>query len=140
MISRGIIAGIIATAVLSALMMMKTMMGVMPEFNVIGDWTKVLTMVGLSAGPAIAWVLHFALGAVWGVLFALIHQKLPGGYVVSGIIFGVIAWFGMMIGFMPIAGNGLFGLGISPMVTMATLVLHVIFGAALGFTYAKLVK
>jgi len=140
MILRGFIAGIIATVILSAIMMMKTMMGLMPEFNVISDWTSLLATVGVSAGPAIAWILHFALGGVWGVLFALIHHKLPGGYVVSGIIFGVIAWLGMMVGFMPIAGNGFFALSISPMVPMATLILHVIFGAVLGFSYSKLVR
>lgn len=44
----------------------------------------------------------------------------------------------MMIGFMPVAGNGVFALGISPMVTMATLVLHIFFGALLGYSYSKL--
>lgn len=140
MISRGIFAGLIATAVLSAVMVMKTMMGVMPQFNVISDWVGVLAVVGLSIAPAVAWILHFALGAVWGGLFSLLNHKLPGGYVVSGIIFGVLAWLGMMVGFMPIAGNGLFALGISPMVTMATFVLHILFGAVLGFSYSKLVR
>lgn len=34
-IMKGMIAGFVATAVLSALMIMKTMMGVMPELDVI---------------------------------------------------------------------------------------------------------
>ena len=138
MILRGITAGLVATIALSIIMIMKTMMGVMPAFNIIGDWTNTLATFGLLIGPPVAWILHFALGAVWGVLFALFHRQLPGGYVISGIIVGVLAWLGMMIGFMPIAGNGLFALGISPMVTMATLVLHILFGAVLGYTYSKL--
>lgn len=138
MIARGIIAGLVATIALSAIMIMKSMMGVMPAFNIIGDWTDALATFGLSVSPAIAWILHFALGAVWGVLFALFHRQLPGDYVLSGIVVGVLAWLGMMIGFMPLAGNGLFALGISPMVTMATLVLHIFFGAVLGYIYSKL--
>ncbi len=58
--------------------------------------------------------------------------------VVSGIVVGVLAWLGMMIGFMPVTGNGLFVLGISPMVTMATPIVHILFSAVLGYTYSKL--
>lgn len=138
MILRGIIAGIFATLALSIIMVMKAMMGVMPAFHIISDWTQAAGAIGLSISPVFAWVLHFALGALWGVLFALFHRRLPSGYAVSGIILGVLAWLGMMIGFMPVAGNGLFALGISPMVTMATLVLHIFFGAVLGLVYKAL--
>ena len=140
MISRGIIAGLVATFALSLIMMMKSSMGVMPAFDIISDWKNATAVFGISISSAIAWVLHFALGGLWGTLYASFHQRLPGGFVVSGIVVGVAAWLGMMIGFMPLAGNGLFALGISPMVTMATLVLHVFFGAVLGFTYSKLTE
>lgn len=138
MFLRGIFAGLIATIALSALMIIKAMMGVMPAFNVITDWTDALGAFGMSVTPAIAWILHFVLGAVWGVLFAMFHRQLPGGYVVSGIVVGVLAWLGMMIAFMPLAGNGLFALGIGPIVTMASLMLHIFFGAVLGYAYSKL--
>ena len=72
------------------------------------------------------------------MLFTLFHRELPGDHVVSGIVVGVLAWLGMMIGFMPVAGNDLFALSISPMVTKATLVLHILFDAVLGYTYSKL--
>ena len=140
MISRGIIAGLVATFALSLIMMIKSSMGVMPAFDIISDWKNATAVFGISISSAIAWVLHFALGGLWGALYAIVHQRLPGGFVVSGIVVGVAAWLGMMIGFMPLAGNGLFALGISPMVTMATLVLHVFFGAVLGFTYSKLTE
>lgn len=138
MISRGIIAGLFTTLALSIIMVMKAMMGVMPAFNIISDWTQAVRAVGLTISPVIAWVLHFTLGALWGVLFALFHRQLPGGPVVSGILVGVLAWLGMMVGFMPVAGNGVFALGIGPMVTMATLVLHLFFGAVLGLVYKVL--
>lgn len=46
----------------------------------------------------------------------------------------------MMIIVMPMAGAGLFGLNIGIMAPVATLILHLIFGAVLGYTYAKLLR
>jgi hypothetical protein len=43
----------------------------------------------------------------------------------------------MMIIFMPLAGHGLFALSLGPQATVATLVLHLIYGAVLGVAYAK---
>lgn len=129
----GIISGFVATAVLSALMVMKTMMGVMPELNAV----KMLAgMMGTSM--AMGWVAHFVIGTfVWGILFAALVNKLPGGTVVSAIIFSIGAWLLMMIGPMPMAGAGMFGMNMGIMAPVATLMLHVIFGIALGLTYKK---
>ena len=44
----------------------------------------------------------------------------------------------MMIVFMPIVGHGLFALGIGFPATVATLVLHLIYGAALGVSYDRM--
>ena len=53
------------------------------------------------------------------------------------LVFGALAWLAQMIFFMPLAGNGLFALSLGPQATVATLVLHLIYGAALGVAYAK---
>ena len=44
----------------------------------------------------------------------------------------------MMIVMMPMAGAGLFGLGLSMMTPVATLVLHIVFGLVLGGVYGLL--
>lgn len=136
----GVIAGLAATVVLSVIMIMKSVMGVLPEFNVIGDWVAVLSTFGLPASMPIGWIAHFVLGAVFGAAYAQFRGMLPGSDVVAGIAFGVAAWLGMMIAFMPLAGNGVFGMNIGMMVPVMTLVLHVIFGAVLGLVYGKLNK
>ncbi len=62
---KGMIAGFVATVVLSALMIMKAMMGVMPDLNPI---QMIADMLG--APPAIGWMMHFMIGtALWGTLF-----------------------------------------------------------------------
>jgi hypothetical protein len=81
---------------------------------------------------------HFALGTVaWGIIYAALQASLPGAPVVKGLIFGALAWLVMMIIFMPLAGHGLFALSLGPQATVATLVLHLIYGAVLGVAYAK---
>lgn len=138
--ARSMVAGFVATLVLSALMIMKGMMGIMPELDVIAMLGKMShDMMGMG-GPAIAWLLHFMIGTVlWGVLFAALYSVWPGNSpVAKGIALGVLAWLLMMIGPMPMAGAGLFGMKLGLMAPMMTLVLHIIYGAVLGLVFAKL--
>ncbi len=74
-----------------------------------------------------------------GGLFALIEQYLPGSSLwAKGIVLAVGAWLAMMIAVMPMAGAGFFGMNLGMVAPIMTLMLHVIFGAVLGGTYAAL--
>jgi hypothetical protein len=130
---KGMVAGFVATIVLSALMLMKTMMGVMPEINPI----KMISDM-LGEPPAIGWVMHFLIGTVlWGTLFAWLDPNIPGeGHWLKGILFAVGAWLVMMIVMMPMAGAGLFGSHLGIMAPVMTLILHGIYGLILGAVYA----
>lgn len=131
---KGAIAGFVATVVLSVLMIMKSMVGLMPELDVIAMLSEMM-----GGGPAMAWIIHFVIGTVmWGMGFALIVGSLPGSsLVMKGIVFGIGAWVLMMIAVMPMAGAGLFGLNIGIMAPVMTLMLHIIFGAVLGLVYGR---
>lgn len=134
----GVVAGLTATLVLSVLMMLKGMMGMMPDLNVI---EMLAGMMG--AGLAVGWIAHFAIGAGYGLLFArLFGTAHTDKGVGRGIAIGVGGWLVMMVLLMPMAGGGLFGLTMPSgmMVPVATLLLHVIFGAVLGASYAGLRK
>jgi len=138
---KSMIAGFIATVVLSVFMVIKMKMGVMPDLNVIKMMTTMAHgMLGTPAVPIVGWVMHFMIGTVvWGVLFALIGKSLPGGgYVSKGLSFGVLAWVLMMVMVMPIAGAGFFGLSLGIMAPVMTLMLHLVYGAVLGGLYGKL--
>lgn len=132
-IIKGMVAGFVATVVLSALMLMKTKMGLMPQLDVIDMLTK---MMGASS-PAAGWIAHFGIGTVvWGGLFALLDPSLPGqSHWLRGIVFAIGAWILMMIAVMPMAGAGVLGMSLGMMAPIMTFVLHVIFGAVLGATY-----
>lgn len=131
-LSAGFAAGFVATAILSALMMVKSMMGVMPQLDVVA---MLSAMMGTS--PLIGWLAHFMIGTVfWGGGFALVYNLIPcHGPIFKGVAFGIGAWLLMMVIVMPMAGAGLFGLKFGLMVPVMTLALHAIFGAVMGGVY-----
>lgn len=136
---KGILAALAATIVLSILMLIKSAAGLLPEVNAVQMLAGTASRAGLPGTAIIGWILHFLIGAVlWGLLFVWIGTRLPGGRVVQGIEFGVLAWLSMMLIVFPIAGAGLFGLAIGPPAAVATLVLHIIYGAVLGWMYQTL--
>jgi len=130
----GIKAGFIGTVALSAIMIVKDMMGVMPELNVIH---MLANMMGMSV--MLGWVMHFMIGSfIWGIGFTVIYTLLPGkSATTKGISFGILAWLGMMIMVMPMAGAGIFGLNMGIVAPMMTLMLHVIFGWVMGRVFAS---
>lgn len=139
-LTRGIAAGLGATIALSILMMAKGMMGLAPELNIIamlGNMAEEMTNIG---GMAVGWALHFIIGAViFGALFHKLNDKLPGdSQIRKGLVFGVAAWLVMMVGVMPMAGAGMFGMALGMMAPVMTLMLHLIYGAILGYAYDRL--
>lgn len=134
-LSKGIAAGFAATALLSALMVMKSMMGLMPELDVI----KMLSAM-MGVPTTAGWGIHFMIGAIlWGGIFALFNSLIPGStQVAKGIVFGLAAWVMMMVAIMPMAGQGLFGLNLGMAAPVMTAMLHAIFGAVMGLVYEQL--
>jgi uncharacterized membrane protein YagU involved in acid resistance len=110
-------------------------MGVMPGLDVV----KMLAAM-MGAGLAVGWAAHFMIGIGYGIIFSWTENLLPGNATVKGMILGTLAWLMMMVAVMPMAGAGMFGLNMGVMAPVATLILHLIFGAVLGFTYQKLSK
>lgn len=136
----GMTAGLVATVVLSLIMIMKGVMGMMPQVNAIQALAKIsATYFGMPLLPWVGWIEHFVIGTVlWGLIFAATINIWPGGYTVKGIVFSVVAWLAMMIIMMPMAGAGLFGLNLGMAAPMGTLVLHLVYGAVLGAVYGAL--
>lgn len=134
-IGRGMIAGFAATVVLSAMMVLKQSMGIMPALNPIAMMSDVL---GAST-PSVSWLMHFMIGTVlWGAGFAIVAPVLSGPYILRGVIFAGAAWLMMMVIVMPMAGSGFFGLGLGVMAPVVTLVMHVVFGLVLGGVFGLL--
>ena len=141
-ITNSLVAAFVATVVLSLFMIMKKIMGVVPEMNPIADLVVIMqNLSGISVMPVFGWLLHFFIGTVaWGSVYALLYTKLPGGNIIKGIIIGLSAWVLMMFTLTPMADHGLFGLETSKVIPVMSMVLHIIYGAVLGVVYGKLSK
>lgn len=136
-IAKGFGAGLVATVVLSILMVMKQMMGIMPEL----DLPKMIAgMMGAPDSPLIGWAVHFMIGVLgYGVAIAFIAKSVHGrSLVASGMLIGLVGWLIMMVMLMPMAGAGFFGMKMGVMAPIMTLILHLVFGAVLGWTYDRL--
>ena len=131
---KAIMAGFIATIVLSLLMVLKTVIGLMPQMNVI----KMLARM-LGTGPLGGWLAHFVIGSIaWGIGFVVLFRFLPGKAPwLKGAIFAIGAWVLMMLIIMPMAGAGLFGVHLGIMAPIMTLVLHIVFGVVMGAVYGR---
>jgi hypothetical protein len=134
-IYKGIAAGIAGAAVLAALLRINTEIGFMPELDFVA-------LVGhlTSTGQIGGWIIHFIFGATLGGLFAWLDPDLPGDSLRQrGIVVASAAWFLMMFLLMPLGGLGVFGLNVGVMLPLATLALHIIFGAVMGGAYGWLI-
>jgi hypothetical protein len=132
---KGMVAGLVATLVLSGLLLLKGTMNLVPELSIIS------LLMGLGSITLVqAWMDHFIVGVVaWGLAFGA-YDSLASrpAHWLKGIIFGVFAWVVMMVLFMPLAKAGLFGWKIGPMAGAVTLIYHLVYGAVLGTTYGLL--
>jgi hypothetical protein len=110
-------------------------MGVMPDLDIIN-----MIAVTIGGAAALGWTVHSIIGVVgYGAAMVILNERLPGNSPTGhGAIIGFLGWLIMMITVMPVAGVGMFGMAMGLMAPMMTLVLHLIFGTVLGWTYGKL--
>jgi len=73
---------------------------------------------------------HLGYGSVFG---GLLTQLFPEAGLREGVGLGVALWLVMQVAVLPLLGWGLFGVSITPKIVIATLLLHLIYGATLGW-------
>ena len=138
---RGIAAGLVATAVVSLLMVAQAAIGVAPALNPVDLLGGLIRRyAGVPAGPILGWTLHLLVGALlWGGLFGRMGKRIPGrAYWARGLAFGLGVWVLAAVVFMPIAGAGVLGLGLGPAAVLVMLGLHLVYGAVIGASYGAL--
>lgn len=130
----GLISGFLATAVLSMFMLAKSAMGVMPQLNMIIMLWRVT-----DQPKSVDWLIHFVVGTVlYGILFALLWPLLPGGWLLKGIILGLVAEVIGGVTLLPAAGKGLFGANLGAKGVMMPVMMHQMFGIAFAIFYSWL--
>lgn len=132
---RGMVAGFIATTVISFFVVLKEVARIFYGLDLVG------LLSGLFDTPAwMGWLMHYLIGSViWGALFATLAPRIPGSTcIVKGILFAVAAWLVMQLVVMPLAGQNFFGTRYTFWAPFITLGLHFVYGAVLGGTFAWL--
>ena len=83
---------------------------------------------------------HFIVGVVvWGLLFGAYDAvAVRPAYWLKGLIFGVFAWLMMMLAFMPLAKQGIFGYRLGTKAALVMLAVHLLYGLVLGVVYGLL--
>ena len=133
---RGFIAGFVATAGVSGLMLLQRASGLAGDVDLIGDLSYLAADLGFPTSAAIGWLLHFATGVLlWGGLFAIIRENLPTAPALAGALFGTLAWIAMILVFLPLTGKSVFASGMGGEAAFLTFVFHLVFGLLLAAVY-----
>jgi hypothetical protein len=123
-IGNGIVAGFVATLILSCL-------------------HEPLTLVTEAVGvrtPVAGLLFHFFVGTLlWGGAFGFVHDFLPGPSWVRGVIFATGVALVVLTLVAPFAGAGLFGLKLGIFAPAVIALFHLGHGAILGAVYGKLI-
>ncbi|HEY3081145.1 MAG TPA: DUF6789 family protein [Chloroflexota bacterium] len=89
---------------------------------------------------ALALLLHFGVGIALGLVYAaFVEPRLDGPGWRRGVLFALVPWALSLVFFLPLVGGGLFGLGLGagPLPIIGNLILHLVYGAVLGWVYAR---
>ena len=135
--SRAAAAGLIGTAVMTALLLIEPSVG-LPKIAMgqVLSTSLGLASAHLATGPALGWLLHFLVGTVLALIYArYFDQRLPGTPLTRGLLYGVLVFLVAQLVFMPLVGGGVFSHGALDLLT-GSLVGHLVYGGLTGWIYA----
>jgi len=126
-VSQILIGGFVGTIFITLMMYFGASMMIGAPMDIAAELARMIGvpwMVGM--------VMHFILGTVvFSCAYGLVAARfLPGGGVVSGVMWGVFLWLVAMIMMSPMMGKGLFMGAMPP--AMASLFGHMAYGLTLG--------
>lgn len=84
--------------------------------------------------------VHFAIGMGFALIYAaLVEPRISGADVGRGLAFAFFPWVLSLVVFLPLVGAGFFGLGLGAgfLPIVGNLILHIVYGAALGLIYGS---
>lgn len=142
----GVIAGFFATVVMSAVLIggyLSAGIFADEDGGTLAEWFYGLTHNDLTNDafdiPLGSYSINLLAGVIWGLIYgAFFEQRLRGPSWWRGIKFSILPWLLSLIVFFPLVGAGFFGadLGAGPLPALGNLILHLAYGAVLGWTYA----
>jgi uncharacterized membrane protein YagU involved in acid resistance len=124
-IGKGVVAGFVATFVLSMLL----------------DPIALFAPTVWPGSTAVGWVVHFFVGTVvWGVAFSILHDYLRGPSWQRGLVFALGAWLVVMGGAAALDATQTIAFSFDAATIAVTLTVHVLYGVLLGVVYGWLLE
>src|SRR6476646_11761890 len=111
--ARAAAAGLIATGVMTALLLVEPSVG-LPKIAMGQVLSTALGLASahLATGAAIGWSLHFIIGMLLALIYAgVFDQRLPGPPLVRGLVYGGLIFVLAQLVFMPLVGGGVLSHG-----------------------------
>lgn len=132
-----IVSGILATAVMSVIALMAPLMGMPPmDFGDMLGKRNPFMPIPYAAG----WMMHFVVGVMFSGAYNLFAEKrLPGQPALKGILFAMLPFVLAQSVVMPMMGVGFWSNG-NVGAVMGSFLGHVVFGAVLGISSARLLR
>ena len=133
---RAIAAGLIATATMTALLLIEPSID-LPRIAIgqILSTSLALTSAHLGLGTVGGWLVAFAVGVIFALAYgAFFARRLPGGPFIRGVLYGVLLFVLAQVVFMPSVGGGFFSRGDLHLL-LGSLLGHVVYGGTLGWIY-----
>ena len=133
---RAILAGLLATAVMTALWLVEPKLGLsrLAVGNILSSLLAVVTAYA-SVGPVVGWAIHLVIGVTLSLLYAATLVKLlPGPPIIRGLLYGVLIFILAQLVFMPLVGAGVFSRG-DPQMLIGSLLGHLVYGGLVGVIY-----
>src|SRR5918997_3763987 len=143
----GVLAGFLGTfamtVVLVAAYWLASSIG-SADGNFIQRWSSALVNNPVAERTADGVVLAIGANLAMGLLLALVYARyaeprLHGPNWWRGMQFALVPWLLSLIVFLPLMGGGVLGLdiGAGPLPIVGNLILHLVYGAVLGVSYAE---
>ena len=133
---RATAAGVIGTAVITALWQVEPAIG-LPRIAVghILSTFMAVSVAHLNVGIAGGWVVHFIVGILLALLYAgVFAERLPGSPIWRGATYGVLVFILAQALFMPLVGGGFFSRGDVELL-LGSLLGHIAYGIVVGWIY-----
>jgi hypothetical protein len=135
---RAAAAGIIATASMTALLMVEPSIG-LPKIAIGEILSSSMSAVSsvTAIGAAGGWVIDAILGIAFALIYArYLNARLPGGAIARGLLFGCGLFVLAQLIFAPLTGNGVFSGGDLELLA-GGLLGHLVYGAVVGYVYGS---
>lgn len=132
-LKKGALAGLIATIPVAVLAVLKQVLDLIPQLNLIGILTGLTTIPWNGAG----WVALFVVGALLGVGFAALDSHVSDtttvGEMLRGAFYGFLLAVILMVILIPLYGQvGTLGFALGLIGTC------IVFGAVMGIAYERM--